>query len=122
MLRRKLRATVQSRWPEMTNAFHPAVTKALTSEADAIVKTIESHESFKRWDELVSSVEKLSDRNFELERKWVKCQRFLYVAQSVALEANLEKYATKFQAERYQKLRAAETATIGNRGVSAGTH
>lgn len=113
MLRRRLRAAVQSRWPEMTNAFHPAVTRALASEPDSIVKTIESHEAFKRWDELVNSIEKISDQNFALERKWVKCQRFLYAAQSVALEANLEKFATKPQLQRYQQIREGETGTLG---------
>jgi hypothetical protein len=112
-LRRKIKAAVLVRWPEMSSAWHPVVTKALAQEPEAIVKLIESQPGFARWDELSAKAGEASTKSFELERKWVKCQRFLYTAESVALAANLDKFATKLVQQRYEELRAAENSTFG---------
>ena len=45
----------------------------------------------------------------------MKCQRFLYVAETVALEANLDKFAGKLVQAKYKSLRAAENGTLGKR-------
>jgi hypothetical protein len=118
-LRQQLRAAVQAKWPEMSNAFHPAVIHALTDEADAVVKTIESHAAYAKWDKLRQDVEQISNKSFDLERKWVKTQRFLYVAESVALAANLDKCAGKLVQERYKRLRAAENGRFGDSDAHA---
>jgi hypothetical protein len=97
----------------MSNAYHPATIAALTNEADEIVRTIESHPAFKRWEEQTRLTTEREDQSFELERKWVKCQRFIYTAETVALEANLDRFATKLVQQKYQSLRAAENATFG---------
>jgi hypothetical protein len=112
-LRNQIRARVLARWPEMSNAYHPATIAALTQHADEVVAAIESHPAFKRWDEQVRLADERADRSFELERRWVKCQRLLYTAESVALEANLDKFAGRLIQSRYQALRAAENATFG---------
>jgi hypothetical protein len=112
-LRRTIRGAVLARWPEMNSAWHPAVTKALSTEPDEIVKLIEAQPGYARWDELNARAAEASGKSFELERKWVKCQRFLYTAESVALEANLEKFASKLMQKRYEALRAAENASFG---------
>jgi hypothetical protein len=113
-LRKQLRAAVQARWPEMSSAFHPAVVDAITREAEQIVKAIESHSAYSKWDKLGEEIDDLTEKSFELERKWVKAQRFLYVAESVALAANLDKVAGKLVQERYARLRAAENAPFGD--------
>ena len=102
-----------SRWPELATAYHPGAIAALTTQADEIVRAIESHPAFKRWDALVREADAREDKSFELERRWVKCQRFLYTADSVALEANLDKFAGKLVQARYQAVRAAENGTLG---------
>jgi hypothetical protein len=112
-LRNQIRSRVLARWPEISNGYHPAAVAAITSEADQIVKVIESHPAFARWDKLVNDAGDRVEKSFELERKWVKCQRFLYVAESVALEANLEKVASKLIVAKYQALRAAESGHLG---------
>lgn len=114
-LRRGIRGAVLGRWPEMSNAWHSAAQAALAREPEAIVKAIESHGSFAKWDALVAKVDELDDKDTELERKWVKCQRFLYTAESVALEANLERAAPRLVQERYKAMRAAETSFLGSR-------
>jgi hypothetical protein len=113
-LRKQLRAAVQAQWPEMSNAFHPAAVSAITREGGQIVKTIESHSAYAKWDKLGEEIDALAEKSFGLERKWVKAQRFLYVAESVALAANLEKVAGKLVQERYARLRAAENAAFAD--------
>jgi hypothetical protein len=113
-LRRQLRTAVQARWPEMSNAFHPVVVNAIAREADQIVKIIETHPVYGKWEKLGEDIADLEEKSFELERKWVKAQRFLFVAESVALAANLEKFAGKLVQERYARLRAAEMGMLGS--------
>lgn len=115
-LRRKIRGAVLARWPEMNNAWHPAVTRALAQEPDAIVRMVEGHPSFARWEELSKKADEATEKSFELERKWVKCQRLLYTLESVALAANLDKIATKLVQQRYEQLRAAENGVLGKAG------
>jgi hypothetical protein len=118
-LRNQIRARVLSRWPEISNPYHPAAVAAMTKEADAIVKLIESQSGFKRWDDLVRQAEDQGDKSLDLERRWVKCQRFLYVAETVALEANLEKFAGRLVQARYKALREAEGGRLGKAPAAA---
>jgi hypothetical protein len=122
-LRNQIKARVLARWPEMVNAFHPATQNALNAEADQVVKLIESDPAYKRWNELSERDGSREDKSFDLERKWVKCQRFLYVAETVALEANLGQFANPAVQERFKAIRAAENGTVGTRGgtVTTGT-
>src|SRR5258706_12424219 len=113
-LRNQIRARVMARWPEIGNPFHPAAMAALTREAAEIVKTIESDPAFKQWDAQIQKGDEQSQKSFDLERKWVKCQRFLYVSESVALEANLPSFGGKLVQAKYEALRAAENGTVGN--------
>jgi hypothetical protein len=112
-LRNQIRSKVLARWPEISNAYHPAAVEAISKESAEIVKVIENHPAFARWDKLVARDSDQSERSFELERRWVKCQRFNYVAESVALEANLEKFASKAVLAKFKALRAAENGTLG---------
>ncbi|HSI32299.1 MAG TPA: hypothetical protein VK986_01810, partial [Tepidisphaeraceae bacterium] len=112
-LRRQVRSAVLARWPEMTNAWHAAVTRAVTTEADDIVKVIQGNPAFAKWEKLDADAKVAGDKSFDLERKWVKCQRVLYVLESVALAANLEKTATPIVRERYKEVRKAECAQFG---------
>jgi hypothetical protein len=119
MMRNVIRGRLLSRWPEMSSPFHPVTIEALTHQPDEIVKLIESSPGFKEWGEQVQKTDDRSDKSFELERKWVKCQRFLYVAETVALEANLPKFGGKLVQAKYQALRAAENGTVGKAPLAA---
>jgi hypothetical protein len=112
-LRNQIRAKVLARWPEMNNAFHPLTQNALVNESAEIVKLIESQPGYKRWNELNEKDDSRGDKSFDLERKWVKTQRFLYVAETVALEANLPLFASKAVVAKFEAIRAAENATLG---------
>jgi hypothetical protein len=114
ILRSGVRARLLARWPEMSSPFHPMTIDALTHEPDEIVKLIESSPEFKEWGERFKEAEERENKSFDLERKWVKCQRFLYTAESVALEANLPKFGGKLVQARYESLRKAENGSLGN--------
>jgi len=113
-LRNAIRARLIARWPEMNSPYHPLAVAALAKEPDEIVKVIESAPGYKKWDDLVQKVDEQQEKSFDLERKWVKCQRFLYVAETVALEANLPSFGGKLVQSRYEALRKAENGTLGN--------
>jgi hypothetical protein len=113
-LRNTIRARLIARWPEMNSPYHPLAVAALAKEPDEIVKVIESAPGYKKWDDLVQKVDEQQEKSFDLERKWVKCQRFLYVAETVALEANLPSFGGKLVQSRYEALRKAENGTLGN--------
>lgn len=98
----------------MSSPFHPMTIDALTHEPDEIVKLIESSSEFKEWGERFKEAEEREDKSFDLERKWVKCQRFIDTAESVALEANLPKFGGKLVQARYEALRKAENGSLGN--------
>jgi hypothetical protein len=86
---------------------------AITNESAEIIKLIETHPAYKRWNELSEKDDTRGDKSFDLERKWVKTQRFLYVAETVALEANLPQFASKAVVAKFEAIRSAENATLG---------
>ncbi len=103
-LRGQIQAAVKFRWPELSNPWHPKATSIITKEADEVVKVIEGHPRFKKFDEMYREVEALDGRNRDLERKWVKCQRLMQTLQSVALGGNLSKIASEELQEKYREI------------------
>jgi hypothetical protein len=77
-----------------------------------VVKAIETHPRFKRFDDLSHEIDGLGARNMDLERKWVKCQRLMQTLQSVALAANLEKVATPELQEKYKEIVREEACLL----------
>jgi len=111
-LRGSIQSTLKQRWPELANPWSPKVAEILRKESDDIVKLIESHPRFKRFDELSHEIEGLDTRSLDLERKWAKCQRLMQTMQSIALAANLEKVATPELQERYREIVREENCLL----------
>jgi hypothetical protein len=111
-LRNQIRAAVSKRWPELSTAWHPEVQRILREEADVVVKAIEGHPSYAKWDESTRIADELDEKSRTLERKWVKCQRFIRAVEDVALAENLPKIVPPEVVERYGKLLAAESETL----------
>jgi hypothetical protein len=103
-LRGQIQSAVKQKWPEFANPWNAKVGEILKKEGDDVVKAIESHPRFKRFDELSHEIEGVDARNRDLERKWVKCQRLMQTLQSVALAGNLEKVATPELQEKYREI------------------
>lgn len=111
-LRGSLQARVKSRWPELGNLLHPDLSKMLATQGDQIVKFIEAsprYAEFKKQDDDYDADDKESS---DLERTWVKYQRFIRTAESAALAANLPKVAKPEIQERYTSLLKAEAGCL----------
>jgi hypothetical protein len=73
------------------------------------------HRDYDRLEKLRDELIDLDTRRDELEHRIVKCMRFVYVAESVALAHNLSTVAEKAVVQRYRKLRDLEAGTITSR-------
>lgn len=107
-----LAAWVRTRWPELTNLLNPAAVKLLSEQGDALVRAIESAPAYPELRRQRDRLDAIDDQDTELERKWVKCQRFLRTADHVALAANLSRVASPEVCARYESLRTAEGGTL----------
>ena len=103
---------LKQRWPELENRWHAKVQQVLTSEPGALMGAIQSHPKWSDCQRLHDEVAQLSSEVLDLERKWVKTQRFAYVAESVALAANLPSLAEPDVIARYEALTKAEARSI----------
>jgi len=111
-LRGQIQSAVKQRWPELSNPWHPKTIAIMQKEADDVIKAIEKHPRYKRFDELGNELGRLETRSTDLERKWVKCQRLMYVLESVARAANLEKVANQDLQERYKEIVGSEGCVL----------
>jgi hypothetical protein len=111
-LRSAIQSSLKQRWPELANPWHPRVADILKKDGDDVVKTIETHPRYKRFDELSREIDGINARNMDLERKWVKCQRLMQTLQSVALAANLEKVASPELQEKYKEIVREESCLL----------
>ncbi|MGE0535347.1 MAG: C13 family peptidase [Pirellulales bacterium] len=103
---------LKQRWPELENRWHAKVQDVLANEPDALMAAIESHPKWSECQRLHEEIEQLSGEALDLERKWVKTQRFAYVAESVALAANLPSLASPDAIARYQALTKSEARSL----------
>jgi hypothetical protein len=110
--RTAIQESIRSRWPELRNPYHPRVPEILRADAGAIVKAIESHSQFKSFNAARAEIEKLTDQQSAAEHAWAKLQRFVRIAENVALAANLSKVADEPTQQRFAALVAAESGTL----------
>jgi hypothetical protein len=103
---------LKQRWPELENRWHGKVQEVLTGDPGALLAAIQSHPKWSDCQRLHDEVAQLSNEALDLERKWVKTQRFVYVAESVALAANLSGLADPTVVARYEALTKAEARSI----------
>ncbi|MCP4787013.1 MAG: hypothetical protein GY903_24875 [Fuerstiella sp.] len=106
--------SVKTRWPEFANRWHPRVNEFLEKEGEELVKHIESHPRYARFEEFRTQNDELSEQRFDLDRRWVKCQRLLRSMDYVAMAANLSKVGSPEIQERYRQLVEAESCTLGD--------
>lgn len=112
--RRTLAMRLETRWPELRNWLNPRAAKIMTEEADQIVKYIESSPRYPDFRKLSDEVENTDKQLDDLDRTWVKCQRFIRTAESVSLAANLPKLVKEEIVDRYKSLVEAESGVLGS--------
>lgn len=111
-IRKHIRDELRDQWPELENPWHPDVAEFMALEAAAITNVIESHSEYSRFVELRSNIGELEEGSFDLERRWVKCQRLIRTLENVVLAANLTRVASPEILSRYAQLQAQEAATL----------
>lgn len=112
-MRGVLQARVTGRWPELSNLLHPGAEQIITTHGDEVVKFIEAAPQFKEFSKQEEEIDDLDNQSTELERTWVKQQRFIRTAGNVALAANLPKVAKGEIQDRYERLIKAESGWLG---------
>jgi hypothetical protein len=110
---KQIAASLIYRWPEMSNRWHPNVSKIIAEEEADIVKAIESHPRFKRFEQLTREINELGEKTFDGDREWAKCQRVRRLLANVALVANLDQVADAETQQRYKELVLAERQVLG---------
>jgi len=113
-LKDEIADSLKRRWPELANTLSPQATQLLTSQSGEFLTAIQSNSAYSEMTQLRREREELSGRRLDAERRWAKCQRLIRVAENVILAANLEEVADEETVEAYQRLLAAERATLAD--------
>ncbi|QNN22415.1 hypothetical protein HED60_09055 [Planctomycetales bacterium ZRK34] len=111
-LRKNIARALCNRWPELDNPWNPQVCLIMHNETDDILDAVYEHRDYDRLEKLRDDLIDLDIQRDTLERKIVKCMRFLYVAESVALAHNLPIIAEQTIVDRYRQLRQLEAGTL----------
>jgi len=101
------------RKPEFNNPWHPRIATILDEESDAVIALLKQHRDYSKFKTLSKEVQKLSKQRFDLDRRWVKCQRLIRCLENVALEQNLALVATSEQQALLARLVAMENQSLG---------
>jgi hypothetical protein len=112
-LREELRKSLVNRWPELSNCWNPQVADLLGPASQEVVTLVESSPSFSQFWHLPDEIGALEQQKFDLDRRWVKCQRLVRALENAAYTGNLPKTATPEVQERIKQLLAAEATHLG---------
>ena len=82
------------RWPELVNPWNPQAGEMLRREGTESWR-LSNHTPGTATSRLYDEIAEHATRALDLERQWVKCQRFLRLGENVALAANLAKVASQ---------------------------
>ena len=80
--RNPIRQMVIDGWPELAVRWHPDAAAILAREGLQLTEAITHHASFAAWEAAQDKLDKAFDKDTELERGWVKVQRFLSRAEN----------------------------------------
>lgn len=117
-LAKQIAASIIQRWPEMSNRWHPNVSKIIAEEEAEVVKAIRSHPRFKLFEQLALEINQLGEKTFNLDRDWVKCQRIRRLLTNVALAANLDRVADHETQQRFKAMVLAERQVLGRQATA----
>ena len=107
-----LQGLVKTHWPELTNMFNPAAAKLLIDQGDSIARGIEAAPAYPEMHRQRQRLDAIDEEDGQLERKWIKAQRFIRTAEHVALEANLSSVASPDVQADFARLRDAENGVL----------
>ncbi|MCG6156125.1 hypothetical protein [Rubinisphaera margarita] len=108
-----IQRTVLTRWPELNQSWHPEIASIVENDRDALLNVIETHSEFAQWQQRVQAVEELDAQKLQKKKEQARCERLLYLLESLALTANLPLVASEEIQQRYTQLRAMEGMSLG---------
>ena len=115
-IKTKLSSEIRKRWPEVGNPYHPTARALFEPEqAKEVLALVKRDGEWGKYRKAKGEISGLDKKRFELDRKKVKCMRFLRALENVVLEANLPLVAKDDVLKRFEKLRALENETLGGK-------
>ena len=105
-LRRKIASDIERQWPELANVLNPVAVDLMTSRSDEFIEAIEEHPDYVRFRALTKKAAT------DAAKQRVKYERFLRVADNVALAENLKRLGDKKRLGQYETLVKAESSTL----------
>jgi len=108
-----IQRTVLARWPELNQSWHPQIATIVEQDRDAILEVIETHAEFAQWQQRIALVEELDARKLLKKKEQARCERLLYLLESLALVANLPVVASEDIQQRYARLKSLEGMSLG---------
>ena len=112
-IKTKLSGLIRKRWPEAGNPYHPTARALFEPDKTKEVLTlVRKNGEWGKYKKTKGEISGLDKKRFELDRKKVKCMRFLRALENVVLESNLPIVAEKEILRRFEKLQKLEGETL----------
>ncbi|WP_197441141.1 hypothetical protein [Thalassoglobus neptunius] len=108
LLENKIARDLTEKWPELSNVLNPVAIEFLTSRQQEFVEAIENHPDFGLYQTLKKTVENTPDS----EKKSVKYERFLRVADNIILAENLRRLGDRDQIAEFEQIVELESGTL----------
>lgn len=110
--KRKIRDSLEKKWPEITNPWHPTTVTLLTEEPDALRTIILEHEQYPSLKKAATEVKELRQDQEALDLEIVKLERLKFWLERRARVLNLEKTADSDLVQRLHDLVKLESQSI----------
>ena len=107
-LQRLIVSDLKRRWPELSNLVNPVSVELLTTRSNEFVEAIEGHPQYEQYRKLANE----SRPNFRKVR--VKYERFLRIADNVALAENLRRIAADNVLADFEAIVSAEAGRLND--------
>lgn len=111
-MKRKIRESLEKKWPVIENPWHPKTVALLTEEPDMLRTTILEHKEYKPLREATAKLEETRHEQEALELEIVKLERLKFWLERRARVLNLEKTADGNLNERLHDLVKLESQSI----------
>ncbi|MEW4563255.1 hypothetical protein AB1K70_12060 [Bremerella sp. JC770] len=110
--KRTIRETMEKKWPEISNPWHPKTVALLTEEPELLRTTVLEHQEYASLKEASTELEQLRQDQETLELEIVKLERLKFWLERRARILNLEKTAGNEMVQRLQTLVQLEAQSI----------
>lgn len=107
-LRTRISSDIKNRWPELANVLNPVSVELLTSRSDDFIEAIEGHPEYDHYRQLQRESDAVPDE----QKRIVKFDRFLRVADNVLLTENLRRINDPTRIREFESIIQAEQSRL----------